>query len=275
MHTHPGSPGHPRTKLPYSMSTMDSVVTAGPQSRVEGYQHARIASAHPPAPGYPHSPNRGHEDLPSLALHSHDQSRHPARALLPPGAKPSLLNVACRDTQTTPPKPPASRVVPAPGRAAVEEAAAVLGDAGCVEGLSAVTVQAVLGNWGFRCVAEVWTLGRAAVEPGWHASRPATRQDPRQHLPVLPASKRPLQRREAVYPLPRRQQPPRRHPRLEVGVFCSCMSGSLYRHPVGRGALSPEEEAVFFGDDFRDTTMLDGLRMGTLYDMTQHTARED
>ena len=38
--------------------------------------------------------------------------------------------------------------------------------------------------------------------------------------------------------------------------------------------MSAGEEAVFFGEDFRAGVMLDGLRMGMLYDMTQHIGRE-
>lgn len=62
----------------------------------------------------------------------------------------------------------------------------------------------------------------------------------------------------------------------QAGRLCTCMAPSLYRHPIGEkwAAMSAEEEAVFFGEEFRDPAMLDGLRMGTLYDKTQHTVRE-
>jgi hypothetical protein len=64
----------------------------------------------------------------------------------------------------------------------------------------------------------------------------------------------------------------------EDGEFCSCMHPSMERHPAfgRRGvavAMAPGEEAVFCGADFRAGVMLDGLRMGMLYDMTQHIRR--
>jgi hypothetical protein len=61
------------------------------------------------------------------------------------------------------------------------------------------------------------------------------------------------------------------------GEFCSCMHPSMDRHAIGkRGTVMAEgEEEVFFGEEFRAAAMLDGLRMGMLYDMTQHVERNE